>query len=250
MNDNETLEIHRILDVANRCYNRNCETYTDFLDLGKQTVFNSILNQLPPVSYKIMGGYDLSERRVVVFLPYEDFPMDIPYTIIKITPANAKFSEDLTHRDYLGSIVGLGITRDKFGDIVITDDAAYVFVMKDIAGYVMDNLTKIRNTIVRTAYVDAVDFEYTPRYTEITGSVASLRLDAVIALGFSISRNHIVSYIEEGRVFVNGRVITSNAYNLKDNDIISVRKLGRIQFMNSITSTKKGRIMVSIRRMI
>ncbi len=250
MNDRLSLTGHRIIDIADRCFNRNCECSTDFLDLAQQAEFNSIIKELPPVSYKIMGGYDLSERKVIVFLPYEDFPLNIPYSIIKIEPANAKFSEELGHRDYLGSLVGLGVTRDKFGDILIDGKNAYVFVMNDMSDYVRDNLNKVRNTIVRTSYVDAVDFDYHPRFTEITGSVASLRLDAVIALGFSISRNHVVSYIEDGRVYVNGRLITTNAYNLKDNDIISVRKLGRIQFMNAISSTRKGRLMVSIRRMI
>lgn len=250
MNDSTNILLHRFIDVANQCYSRNCQTETDFLDMASQSEFNSIVNQLPPVFFQFMGGYDLAERRCLVFIPYKDFPTYVPFDIVKITPVNRKFAEELTHRDYLGSIIGLGIVRDKFGDIIVKEDLAYVFVMKDISEYVVNNLSKVRNTMVNVELVVDGDFTFEPRYTEITGSVASLRLDAVIALGFGLSRNHIVSYIEDGRVFVNGRIITTNAYNLKENDIISVRKLGRIQFMNSITQTKKGRIMVSIRRMI
>ena len=75
-------------------------------------------------------------------------------------------------------------------------------------------------------------------------------MDAVIALGFNSSRSHIISYIEEGKVAVNGRIITSNAYSIKENDVISVRGLGKIRYINTISETKKGRIFVLIHKYI
>ena len=256
----ESLIEGKLLDAANTCYNRSIPVCTDFLDLNVQTILNRMLSsghhkgksglKMPPVSHIATGGYDLAERKVVVFLPYDEFPYEIPYDIVKITPVNARFAEDLTHRDYLGSVMGLGIVRDKLGDIIVTDDCAYIFSIRNITPYIIENLCQVRHTTVKAEIVDVPDFHYTPKFKEIQGTVASLRLDTVIALGFGGSRNHLITYIEDGKTSVNGRIITSNAYNLKPDDIISVRGLGKIKYINSVTSTKKGRIVVIIHKYI
>ncbi len=250
MNDEERLICNRFLEAANNCYNRSIPVNTDFLDLNEQTLFQSIIKSMPPVSYKAVGGIDLAERRIIQFLPYEDFPCDTPYAIIRIRPANARFAQELTHRDYLGAILNLGIAREKTGDILITDDCAYLFCMPQIAGFIVDNLVKIKNTVVVASITAQEEFDYTPKFQEITGSVASVRLDAVISVGFSGSRSHLISYIEDGKVAVNGRIITSNGYNLKENDIISVRGLGKIRYISEIAQTHKGRKMVRILKYI
>ena len=130
MNTDDRLICNRIMEAADNCYNRDIPVETDFLDLYKQTLFCSIIKDLPPVSYKVMGGYDLAERKVIQFLPYEEYPADLPYTVLKIVPVQAKFSEKLTHRDYLGAILNLGIVREKIGDIVINDDSVLLFCTK------------------------------------------------------------------------------------------------------------------------
>lgn len=250
MNTDDRLICNRIMEAAENCYNRDIPVETDFLDLHKQTLFCSIIKDLPPVSYKVMGGYDLAERKVIQFLPYEEYPAILPYTVLKIAPVQAKFSEKLTHRDYLGAILNLGIVRDKLGDIVINNDSVLLFCTNKIADFLVQNIVKIRNTYVSAEIIDAEDFEYIPAYEEIRGTVASIRLDAVIALGFNSSRSRIISYIEEGKVAVNGRIITSNAYSIKENDVISVRGLGKIRYINTISETKKGRIFVLIHKYI
>ena len=109
----EKLICNRFIEAANNCYNRNIPIATDFLDLHKQTLFNSIMKSLPPVHHLVMGGYDLAERKIIQFLPYEDYKTDLPYSIIKISPVHDKFCENLTHRDYLGAILNLGIARER-----------------------------------------------------------------------------------------------------------------------------------------
>ena len=242
----------RLIDAANACYNRGIPVSTDFLDLNKQSVFHRVITSpdFLPVDYRIDGGYDMAERRMVTFLPYEEFPYVIPYNIIRIKPANPRYAEELTHRDYLGSLMGLGIVRDKLGDIIITEGSAYVFASEGITDFIISGLCQVRHTTVISTLVDKPDFQYTPRYQEIKGSVASLRLDAVISLGFGGSRSSMISHIESGQTAVNGRIITSNAYNLKPDDIISVRGLGRIRFINSVASTKKGRLIVIIHKYV
>lgn len=232
------------------CYSRNMPIATDFLDLNMQNIFHTAVRDMPPVIWKEMGGYDLAERKLILFIPYEDYPYQIPYDIIKITPSNVRFAEELSHRDYLGALLNLGIAREKLGDIIIDDGESYVFCINSITDYITGSLTKVKHTFIKTEVMQGLEFDYKPRFDEIKGSVASLRLDAVISLGFGGSRSHLISYIEDGRVAVNGRIITTNAYNIKPDDIISVRGLGKMQFVRTVSETRKGRIMVILHRYV
>ena len=251
MKDEERLICNRLLDMANNCYYRNIPVTTDFLDLNSQTLFHGITGELPDISWVMTGGYDLAERRMIVFLPsYMKEDTDSYFSVIRITPASKKFGEKLSHRDYLGAILNLGITRNKIGDILVGEDSAYLFCTTGISGYIADNLIMVKHTGVCCEITSHRDFNYEPAYEQIQGSIASLRLDSVIALGFNSSRSHLISYIQEGKIAVNGRIITSNAYNIKPGDIISIRGLGKIRFVNEITTTKKGRIMVLIYKYI
>ena len=250
--DEDRLTAGKLIDAANMCYKRDIPVATDFLDLNKQSVFHRInsSSEWPPVYYVMDGGYDTAERKMIIFLPYEDFPYNQPYDIIRIKPANPRFAESLTHRDYLGSLMGLGITRDKLGDVVLDDGCAYVFADANISDYIISGLCQVKHTTVTASTVDKLDFNYTPAFEEIKGTVASVRLDSVISLGFGGSRNSMISHIENGQTAVNGRIITTNAYNLKPDDIISVRGLGKIRFVNSVASTKKGRLVVVIHKYV
>ena len=251
MKDEERLICNRILDMANACYYRNIPVTTDFMDLYSQSLFQSMLKELPPVRYKLYGGYELAERKIIIFYPEYDYEPNFSefYSAIRIKPSDRRFSTELTHRDFLGSVMGLGITRAKVGDILTNDTEAVLFCTNGITDYIVENLIQIKHTPVTCEVIyDAPEFS--PKHTEIKGSIASLRLDSVIALGFGQSRNHIITCIEEGKTFVNGRIITSNAYSIKDGDIISVRGLGKIRFITILSGTKKGRLMVLLHKYI
>ena len=157
-----------------------------------------------------------------------------------------KFSETLSHRDYLGAILNLGLERSKIGDIVVQDDFAILFVHQSLESFVQDELKRIRHTSVITEVENFQDFSYSPKIEEKKGTVSSLRLDSLLALAFSSSRTKLVAYIENGKVFVNGKLITSNGYQIKDSDIISVRGLGRFQYKGMVSQTKKSRYFVTI----
>ena len=166
--------------------------------------------------------------------------------MLKIAPLQKKFSEKLSHRDYLGSILNLGIERCKLGDILVEEDYALVFVHNSMEQFLMEELTRIRHTSVMVSVEELQDVSYKPTVKEISGTVSSLRLDSLLALAFSSSRSKLVAYIEAGKVFVNGKLITSNGYQMKENDIVSVRGLGRFQYIETLSQTKKGRYYVTI----
>lgn len=242
-NKEEQILAGRLSDLANTCYNRNIPVFSSFLNLNEQDVLNNSKKTFARVSILTDGGYEYAERRMAVFLPYDDYDYVLPIEIIKIE-ADKRFADTLTHRDFLGALMNLGIERSLLGDIIISDSAAYVFCLEKIAPFIAENLTRVKNDYVRCIRNCILDKDFSPSYKEISGSVASLRLDAVISLAFNESRSHSVSYIENGLVFVNGRLITTNAYNLKEGEIISVRGRGRFKYMYTKSETKKGRYMV------
>ena len=205
---------------------------SDFLTLNEQNLFLAFSkDKLPPVSMEMCGGYELAERKIIFYKPVgvgEEYPA--PISLLSVQPLMKKFSEELTHRDYLGALMNLGISRTKTGDIIVQDKQAYLIVSESIADYICENLTRIRHTSVMCRQIDWQEFDYKPQVKEVMGSIASVRLDAVIGLAFSQSRSKLTGYISEEKVQVNGKVITSNAYNLKENDLISVRGLGKFRY--------------------
>lgn len=247
MNKEEHFLKNRFLELANIAYERNIYTFTDFLNINEINILNTYSNQLPPVSLQLSGGNSYAERKVAIFsahdICYEQQP---PITVIKIAPINSQFADNLCHRDFLGAILNLGINRNKIGDIFIKDNTAYVYCIDEIAEYITENLNKIRHTFVKSTLYNMAELNITPELKQIKGTVANIRLDSLIATAFGTSRSSIISYIEGGKVFVNGKLITSNGYSIKENDIVSVRGKGRFIYDGTMGVTKKGRNMISI----
>ena len=236
MDKEESFLKNRFSDLANSSYNRNIYTYTDFLNLNEISILNSYKNQLPPVNVELAGGNDYAERRIAVFSP-EDiyYTQDLPIKLIEIAPINSHYADKLSHRDVLGAILNLGIVRNKIGDIFLKDNQAYVYCIDDISGYIAENLKKIKHTIVKCTVKDMEAVNITPEFKIIKGTISNIRLDSLIATAFGT------------KVFVNGKMVTSNGHQPKPNDIISVRGKGRFIFEGQLGVTKKGRNLISIK---
>ena len=251
MNKEELLLQKRLVELSRIAYRREIVAFSEFLNLNELNILHTTPKNMLLSQYKTYGGYGLSERQMAAFLPdalYYDY--QYPIQIIEISPVNRKFAEELSHRDYLGAVMNLGIERCKLGDILIEDGKAILFAKEELAGYIMEHLTRIRHTTVRTSILPAFEDSYEPRYEELKGTVASVRLDTVLSLAYPLSRSKVTGLIEGARVFVNGKLVTSNGYRLKEGDILSVRKMGRIGYNGILSETKKGRYMVSIRKYI
>ena len=251
MNKEELLLQKRLVELSRIAYTREIVTFSEFLNLNELNILHTTPKNMLLSQYKTYGGYGVSERQMAAFLPdalYYDY--QYPIQIIEISPVNRKFAEELSHRDYLGAVMNLGIERCKLGDILIEDGKAILFAKEELAGYIMEHLTRIRHTTVRTSILPAFEDSYEPRYEELKGTVASVRLDTVLSLAYPLSRSKVTGLIEGARVFVTGKLVTSNGYRLKEGDILSVRKMGRIGYNGILSETKKGRYMVSIRKYI
>ena len=258
MTREEELFQRRLLDLADTAWQRNIITYTDFLNLNEQNIYHDTIRQLSFLESRAFGGYEYAERQMIAFIPdalltvLEDQDQRPPYPIscIRISPLNAKFSDTLSHRDYLGSLMNLGIDRSKTGDIVIQENCAYLFCQEKIAEYLCRELTRIRHTTVNCQECSLEEIYYQPKLLQVTGTVASVRLDALLSLAFNTSRSSLVGLIEGGKTFVNGRMTTSNGYRLKDGDMISVRGYGRFRFCEVVSATRKGRYLVRIEKYV
>ena len=252
---------HRFIELSRIAFEREIVTYSDFLNLNDQNILHTLPKNKLYSRYVLFGGYDMAERQMAAFIPealslrygVSDITpkeIDYPFCAVKIEPKNKRFSEDLTHRDFLGSILNLGIDRSKTGDILVTEDSALLFINKDLASVVTEDLTRVRHTVIDSSVINLDMINYTPDFQQIKGTVSSVRLDSLLPLAFSSSRSKLSGLIEGAKVFVNGKLITSNGYQVKEGDLISVRGLGKFRFEEAGKITKKNRISVTIQKYV
>lgn len=265
MKDSQTKEIKllekRFTELSRLAYQRDIITYSDFLNLSEQNILHTLPKDTLYSRYVSFGGYELAERQMAAFIPdalylcygkKELSPEEIgyPFRAVRVAALNRRFSEELTHRDYLGAILNLGIERAKIGDILPMDGDALVFVHDDMTGFIQEQLVRVRHTSVTVSEVPLGEVRYTPSFEEIKGTVASVRLDSLLPLAFSSSRSRLSGLIEGGKVYVNGRLITSNGYQVRDDDVISVRGMGKFRYKGALSRTKKNRTYVVIHKYV
>lgn len=259
MQKEEQLLEKRLLELSRLAYNRDIITFSDFLNLNELNMLHSLPKDSLYAGYVTFGGYELAERQMAAFLPDAlslrgENDIDRFFTneiaVLSIAPLHHKYAENLTHRDYLGAILNLGIERSKIGDILIDQKEAFLISRVKMAEFLIEELTRIKHTAVLVRETELQNFQYQPRFEEIKGTVASVRLDSLLALAFSSSRSSLTGLIEGGKVFVNGKLISSNGYQPKENDVISVRGMGKFRFFEILNKTRKNRIYVTIHKYI
>lgn len=242
----------RLSDLAKRAYTQNIYTYSNFLSPTEMTVFEDIRSHISYVHSESFGGSELCERQMICFGSEEDFgyPGEYPIAILKVTPLLTRFSDDLNHRDFLGALMHLGIERDTLGDIIVKENTAYIFCIERIADYICDELTKVKHTNVRCQRTNPDIPALTPTFTSMEFPVASVRLDGIIAVLLKCSRKEALSFFEEKRVTLNGRITGRNSIQLKEGDVFSVRGYGKFIFDYAGGNTRKGKVYVHIRKYI
>ena len=240
--------IHRLADLATQADRRNTVLFSDFLTLNERRLLRE---HESGIGGKIVlsGGHEAAERQVAAFLPDAlSYEWTFPIVCISIVPVSARFAETLTHRDVLGSLMNLGIERKVLGDIVISPSSEiYVFCLEKIGEYLCSSLTKIKHTVVHSQIVQPGTLSIAPSYREMTGQIASNRLDAFVAMTCRMSRAQTASYILGEYVSINGKVVTNHNHPLSPGDIISLKGHGKLEFMEFCGETKKGRSRVKYR---
>ena len=236
MDKGESLLRKRLVELSNQAYTRDIVTFSDFLNLNELHILHTTPKDLFPARYETFGGYDMAERQMVAFLPdalYYEY--GYPLKPIEIKPLHERFAGSLSHRDYLGELINLGIERSRLGDIIIDGCTAVVFAREEITPFIVDQLSRIRHTEVSACIRQEGRIDFHLKYEEKRGTVPSVRLDTILSVAYPMSRSKLTGYIENGKVFVNGKLITSNGCHLRDGDLISVRGLGRIMYDSTLS---------------
>jgi RNA-binding protein YlmH len=143
--------------------------------------------------------------------------------------------------------MNLGSEREKIGDILVDGSSAYIFVLSDMAETVARELTRVKHTSVDCGLVSPSECDVQPKFTEVSGSVASQRVDAVLAMVWHLSRGRSQEIIKAENVFINGQTVNDPGYNLKSGDRVTVRGHGKFIYEGMGTMTKKGRFYANVR---
>ena len=247
--EEERLLLSRVWDKREQCRLRNIPTATAFLSPQEQAAATRLLNALGDrEGYALWGGYEGAERRMLFFLPDWQEEADASDAMAFLRAAWHE-SEHPTHRDLLGSLMALGVERETLGDILVSEGSADLIVSAGVAQYLLDNWTGAGRTALRLTAIGA-DALRVPeqKVKEIRDTVATLRLDAVTAAGFSMSRGKAAELIAAGRVQKNYREVTKGDASVTQGDVISARGLGKFEVAEVGGLSKKGRTGILLRR--
>ena len=240
----------RFLELGKRAERENSYIYTNFLNSMEQNAFLQIAGKLGGMPYRLFGGDESCERKLLSFGGEEVFGYveEFPIACMRIAPANEKFAEALTHRDYLGALMHLGIERDVLGDIRMDGHNAYLFCLLHMEQFLKENLVKIKNTSVRVSAVSELPKAAALSFEEEKVQVASERLDAVIAKLYRLSRGESTMLFAAGKVFVNDKLMENSSYSVRAGDIISLRGYGKFRYEGVTGTSKKGKLIVLLRK--
>lgn len=236
--------IGRMTDLARRAARTYTPAHSDFLNLYEQSlVERERLNFDAP--YIMHGGAPDCERKIVLFGGDEgELP---PVTVVKVEPRGAKFARELSHRDFLGSVLALGVRREKVGDIFLQNNSGYVFCFEQVASLILSSLERVGNVPVKCSLSSADEVDFDSRLEQKRIICASERLDALVGAVFSLSRAQSAKLISSERVFINSRAVSTSAAKVAEGDVVSVRGEGRFIFDGIEGQTRSGRAHAVVR---
>ena len=250
-NPEDRLLLAKLWDKIQAGIRRCIISNTCFLSLREQEMARYLFGVEPGLTF--FGGYDDAERKMLVYLPeyLEDdslYEADSPVVCLRAT----FFEEDaLSHRDFLGALMGAGIARETVGDICVGKGFCDFFVTAEIAPYVEQNFFSAGRTKLHLSRISLKDAQIPePEIKEIKDTVASLRLDSVISSGFRIGRSLAAQYISAGKAAIDGLPCEKPDKPVSEGMKISVRGLGKIKLASVNGRTKKDRISVVIHRYV
>ncbi len=250
--EEDRLALAQFLDKSAQCQRSNFPCATAFLNPRQQTLAESLARQSACCPYVFFGAYPQAERCIAVFLPDWAEPEQAgEYAPLQALRATwpAQTNAVLTHRDFLGALMACGIRRDAVGDILIQPESCDFIVLETVAKFLLDNFRNAGRTSIQTARIALEEITPAqPKIRLIRDTVASLRLDAVAASGFSLSREKARELIRTGHAVVNNLPCEKPDRSVGEGDVISARGFGKFRIAAAGNLSRKGRIWVEIER--
>lgn len=221
---------------------------TDFLDPRQAFILTTLVNRNADVQLRLDGGHEQAERKRALIAPDYVYVEgeEMGMHILQITSPDRNW-EQLEHGDFLGAVLGLGIKRDKIGDIHVSDDRCHIVITEEIGAFLDTHLRQVHRVNVLTDIVPLSELQATHAELKMmTLSVASLRLDGIASDVFRLSRTKIVTPIKAGRCKVNWKVEENPSTQLHAGDVVSLQGFGRFKVIDIEGVSKKGRMRISI----
>ena len=248
----ERVLLARVLDKLEWTQKRGVPAWTPFLTPGEQAAAGDLLAAWGSPRYVAVGGYPESERNLFYFLPDWQEPEDAlsgPESPLAALEAVFPRGASLTHRDILGSLMGLGLTREKLGDILMLDGRCQIVALREALPILLSQWESAGRWTVSVREIPLADLTPKPPTVKaIRDTVAALRLDAVLAAGFSTSRTKAADLISAGRVSVNHRACIKGDKTVAEGDVLTCRGLGKCVVKEVLGASKKGRILLVLER--
>lgn len=239
----------RFQELSEKSYYENSFTFTNFLSASDAALVFDVVKK---EDFTLWGGAEESERVVIRFGSVRDMGYEVPFPIriIRIAPVNVKFSDDLSHRDFLGALMNLGIERDLLGDIVVRENHAYLFALEHMAPFIMENLDRVKHTSVTCEVLEEALEDIKPVLEEEDLIVSNIRIDAILSKLYHLARGTAQEMVREGRVLVNGRQIMSTSFEPKDGDVLVLRGYGKAKYVGKSGDTRKGKQVVKVMKYV
>lgn len=253
-NEEERLLLARVLDKLELAHNRSVPAYTHFLSPGERACVEGMLAAWGRPPHAFFGGYEGAERTVCGFAPDWMDPdelfrgEDSPVAALRIS---FRAGDSLSHRDFLGAVLGLGLTREKLGDLLVGEERCDLLLLRETCPIVVSQLSQVGRYPVKCRAAQLGELEPCPPEIKlIRDTVATLRLDAVAACGFSMARGKAAALIESGRVTLNHREATKPDRGVAEGDVVACKGLGKFVVKEASGLSKKGRIMLVLERYV
>ena len=250
-NDEEKTFLHQLTGAMQKAEKQHrCFATGFYARAWMEEVIRKYLGEGVLAHIEFIGGYEDAERHVVLcgYVPY--FEEALPIQALQVT-VKTGIGKALSHRDFLGALLGLGIDRSKIGDILIQPFGAYVIVVEELVDYISCHLTEVGR--YGKVSVSTINFEAMvigeKQVKEITGTVMSLRTDAVFAVAFGVSRSTVVKLLQQEKGKRNGMLVKS-ADVLKVGDVCTLRGYGKMKFTAINGTTKKDRLHITVEKYI
>jgi RNA-binding protein YlmH len=248
----DELLLSHALDQLQLCQRRSIPTHTGFLSPAQWTAVARLTEQVGGAELLTVGGYPEAERRRCLFLPdYLSAECVDEAEYISALRLRWYHPNSLSHRDLLGSLMGLGLKRETLGDLLVGEESCDLLLLPELASYVRDNLERAGREALRIEAVslDSLHFPEA-KVKRIRASVASLRLDAVAAACFGLSRSRLTELIRAGKVFVNHSPVQRPDLPMNAGDVFSCRGEGKGRLTEVGQTTRKGRVSVELERFV
>ena len=240
----------KLLDLAEAAHKTRRFKVSEFLDPHAYNVAEIIAANYDSVKIEANGGFNHAERVKAAFIA-EDFYGQPDFGMAYFLATWDKRYYDLSHRDVLGAFMGTGLKREALGDIVFVPEGCQFVVEKELVNYLKSNLLSIGSAPIELKEIAAEELlQKEEKVKLINATVADLRLDAVAAAGYGVSRSHMAEEIKSQNVKLNWKEARKAAQSVVEGDIISFRGRGRVEVAEVKGTTKKGRISVTLKRYI